>query len=283
MREAFRRSAAGFSRPQVLGPAAAFCFHTRPHFVPPEAAVIAASKYRGKVQPEVAAFLRAGNIVQTGSVFVQEQSAQRWAAGTIANKDVVVSQFKSFLESAGLLHVLMDKPPEYDVKPMSTRRREENLLATWGMMRVMSGQKLKGAEQYVSHVRTWYVRRTGYDFGVKGFGQEAGGAVKAIRSCREYFPPKNPTGDEGRSPVTLEILEALVTEAQASGDYSLATAHVLAFNGLYRMGELTATTRAFDWKEDLAETDVEFIPSYEHAVKVIVSANPRGTSGGTAR
>jgi hypothetical protein len=144
MREAFRRSAAGFSRPQVLGPAAAFCFHTRPHFVPPEAAVIAASKHRGKAQPEVAAVHRDGNIVQTGSVFVQEQSAQRWAAGTIANKDVVVSQFKSFLESAGLPHVLMDKPPEHDVKPMSMRRREENLLATWGMMRVMSGQRMKG-------------------------------------------------------------------------------------------------------------------------------------------
>jgi hypothetical protein len=85
----------------------------------------------------------------------------------IANKDVVVSQFKSFLESAGLLHVLMDKPPEHDAKPMSTRRREENLLATWGMMRVMSGQRMKGAEQHVSHARTWHARRTGYDFGVK--------------------------------------------------------------------------------------------------------------------
>jgi hypothetical protein len=127
--------------------------------------------------------------------------------------------------------------------------------------------RMKGAEQHVSQVRTWHKRRHGAEFGIKGTGTEAGGAVKAIRSCQECLPPKDVTADEGRSPVALPILKALTVDAMARGDVDVAVAEALAFNGLCRMGELTATDRRFDWKKDLTETDIEFEPSHEHATK----------------
>ena len=243
MQAAFRSSVSGVGKRMVLGRPASFSFDPTPGFVPPEAAVLAASKFKGRSQPAIAEFLRKGNIVQDGAKFAQEQAEKRWTAGTVKNKDVAVRHFLAFLAAAGKSEVASVTPAEDAPKLMSTRRREENLLATWGMLRVMSGQRMKGAEQYVSQVRTWYKHRHGAELGIKGSGTEAGGAVKAIRSCQEYFPPKNITADEGRSPVTLPILNALVVEAMARSDMDMAVAGALAFNGLYRMGELTATVR----------------------------------------
>lgn len=254
----------------VLGRPASFSFDPTPGFVPPEAAVLAASQFKGRSQPAIAEFLRKGNIVQDGTKFAQEQSEKRWAAGTVKNKHTAVRLFLAFLVAAGKSEVATVTPSEDAPKLISVRRREENLLATWGMLRVMSGQRMKGAEQCASQVRTWYKHLHGAEFGIKGTGTEAGGAVKAIRSCQEYFPPKNVTADEGRSPVTLPILKALVVDAMARGDVDVAVAEAVAFNGLYRMGELTATDRRFDWKKDLTEADIEFEPSYKHATKVIV-------------
>jgi hypothetical protein len=52
----------------------------------------------------------------------------------------------------------------------------------------------------------------------------------------------NPNADVGRSPITLEMLKALVLAALADGNVDLAAAMALAFNGLCRMGEVTAAT-----------------------------------------
>jgi hypothetical protein len=150
MQAAFRRSVAGFEKRMVLGRPASFSFDPTPGFVPLEAAALAASKFKGRSQPAIAEFLRKGNIVQDGAKFAQEQSEKRWAAGTVKNKFVAARHFLAFLAAAGKSEVATVTPAEDAPKLISVRRREENLLATWRMLRVMSGQRIKRQEHKIS-------------------------------------------------------------------------------------------------------------------------------------
>ena len=284
LHEAYGRSAAGIGRSSVLGRPVAYTYGSVPGYVPSEAAVAAASTYRGKVQPQVAAMLRDGRILDHGTSFLQDQSGMRWAVGTQKNKLTAVNQFKAFLDTAGLTCIIRAFDGD-EVKPLGAAKREENLLGVFGMTRVMAGLAIPTVESYIALIRTWYEWKCGAPLGIKGTDRACGGAVSAVRSLREYFPPKDPTADVGRSPVTLEILKALVLAALAVGKIDLATAMVLAFNGLYRMGELTATTGAFDFQVHLAETDITFLPSFEAAteVSIRIGASKADQDGETAR
>ena len=282
--EAYGRCAAGISRGGVLGRPVAYTFGSIPGYVPPASAVAAASTYRGKIQPKVAALLRDGRILDHGTSFLQDQSEMRWAAGTAKNKRTAVTQFKAFLETAGMSCIIRSFAGD-EVKSTGARRKEENLLGVFGMTRVMAGLAIPTVESYIALIRTWYEWKCGAPLGIRGGDGVCGGAVAAVRSLREYFPPKDPNADVGRSPITLEILKALVLAALADGNVDLAAAMVLAFNGLYRMGEITATKGAFNFQTHLAETDVTFLPSFAAAthVSIRIGASKADQDGETAK
>jgi hypothetical protein len=196
-----------------------------------------------------------------------------------------VKQFKAFLAASDMTSVVQDFPVGNQVKTLERSRKEENLLGVFGMLRVMAGISMAVAESYIALIRTWYEWYCGSKLGIKGTDGACGGAVNAVRSLREYFPPKDPEADTGKNPITIEILKALVIAAVAEGNYDLAAAMVLAFNGLYRMGEITATGGAFDYRVHLAETDVTFFPSLDNAthVSIRIGASKADQDGDTAR
>jgi hypothetical protein len=285
MRAAFADSAAGIGRRSALGKPITYSFGSNPNFRPSEAQILEASKYRGRAQPHVASILRGGQILNRGTAFLRDQAAQRWSAGTNKNRHTEVKQFKAFLAASGMTSVVQDFPVGNQVKTLERSRKEENLLGVFGMLRVMAGISMAVAESYIALIRTWYEWYCGSKLGIKGTDGTCGGAVNAVRSLREYFPPKDPEADTGRNPITIEILKALVIAAVAEGNYDLAAAMVLAFNGLYRMGEITATGGAFDYRLHLAETDVTFLPSLENAthVSIRIGASKADQDGDTAR
>lgn len=232
--------------------------------------MLAASTYRGRPQLHVAKMLRGGQILNVGTSFLQDQAERYLAPGTIKNKHTSVKQFTAFLEAAGLPEVFRNFPSENETKDLHISRKEENLLGIFGMTRVMAGLSIPVAESYIALIRTWYEQHCGSPFGIKGTRGNCGGAVRAVRSLREYFPPKDPDADTGKSPVTLEILRALVLKAMVNNHVDMAATIVLAFNGLYRVGELTATSGPFNYRTQLAETDVEFFPSFAAATQVTI-------------
>ena len=285
MHTAFAESAAGVGRKSLLGQPLAFSFGSNPSFRPSEAQIVEASKYRGQPQPHVASILRSGQILDRGTAFLRDQAAHRWAAGTNKNRHTAVKQFKAFLAASDMTAVLQNFPVGNQVKTLECSRKEENLLGVFGMLRVMAGVSMAVAESYIALIRTWYEWYCGSKLGIKGTDGACGGAVNAVRSLREYFPPKDPDADTGKSPITIEILKALVLAAMAEENFDMAAAMVLAFNGLYRMGEITATGGAFDYRLHLAETDVTFLPSFENAthVSIRIGASKADQDGDTAR
>ena len=50
----------------------------------------------------------------------------------------------------------------------------------------------------------------------------------------------------------------------------IGVAVAIAYAGLFRMGELTATEGAFDPVEDMSESDVQFLPSFWKANRVVI-------------
>jgi hypothetical protein len=286
MHTAFTESSAGIVGRSALGAPMTHSFGSDRTFQPSEAQILEASKHRGRPQPHIANVLRGGQILDHGTAFIRDQAAQRWSVGTNKNRHTAVKQFKAFLAASNMTSVVQNFPVGNQVKTLECSRKEENLLGVFGMLRVMAGISMAVAESYIALIRTWHEWHCGSKLGIKkGTDGACGGAVNAVRSLRECFPPKDPEADTGKSPVTLEILKALVIAAVAEGNYDMAAAMVLAFNGLCCMGEITATSGAFDYRLHLAETDVTFMPSFDAAthVSIRIGASKADQDGDAAR
>ena len=93
----------------------------------------------------------------------------RWAAGTAKNKRTAVTQFKAFLETAGMSCIIRSFAGD-EVKSTGARRKEENLLGVFGMTRVMAGLTIPTVESYIALIRTWYEWKCGAPLGIRGHG-----------------------------------------------------------------------------------------------------------------
>jgi hypothetical protein len=154
-------------------------------------------------------------------------------------------------------------------KDKQQRGMEEDLLTAFAMHRAFLGQGLKGVGTMISHVRTWYEHTYDEPLGTVGWASKASPTSKYVKSMQIYYPIKD-SECKKRAPLTRELAQIMVNEAKRRKTTDVGVAVLMAFAGLFRMGELTATAEAYDPVEDMAESDLRFIPSFWTAHSVVV-------------
>jgi hypothetical protein len=232
-----------------------------------------ATKFRGKVQTSVAEAVASGSFMASAAAYTRTQIEKRWAERTRKAKGKVMANFKDFLEAAGLGEEFLSTDDFTKDKSRKVRLQEEEVLAAYALMRLMAGQAPSGVLQYVSHIRTGYEHVWRLPFGYAGSMEGMSYTSKMVWSMREFFPRKDDE-DQRREPVSRDDLALMMRSAKRELSSVMATVMSVAWHGLFRMGELTATDRAFDWKVDVSENDVDFIPGCWNARYVRIRQGP---------
>jgi hypothetical protein len=92
---------------------------------------------------------------------------------------------------------------------------------------------------------------------------------KCIKSMQIHYPMKD-NECKKRAPLTQELTRLMVKAARRRASPDAGVAILVAFSGLFRMGELTATDQPCNPVEDMAENDLRFIPSFWTAHSVVM-------------
>ena len=243
-------------------------------YVPTNEAIVAAGRYRGKVNPDVDEALRRGDFSATTVQMVALDVMKKWRPRTQEAKQVAMKQFMGFLEATGRKRKFF--PEKRDVEARQwiapTATAEEQTLCEFAVMRVMAGAAPDTAGGTVSNVRTWcelMMDRTYGRVGTKAKASLTSEYLKAMKVSMYY--PEEDSKDHRRAPVTWPMAEMMVRAAKASGQRDMGVAVAIAFAGLFRMGELTSTeTRPFNALSDLSERHLDFHPSFWTATAVTV-------------
>jgi hypothetical protein len=223
------------------------------------------------------AALMSGSFERAASRVVAEDVINKWAKATQVVKEIAVRAFWRYLVAVGLEHKYFPADGSVPTKSPAQTHAEERSLANWALLRGMAGQMMSGVEGYVSHVRTWY--RTTYrsEFGQVGCRGNPSITSQYIKSMSRLFPPTKKTTDERREPITWPMVQLFLDAAERErwagnakwGDAGVAI-HT-AFAGLFRMGELTATSAdPFDPAVDLCEDSLLFDPTFWTATGVTI-------------
>jgi hypothetical protein len=238
-------------------------------YVPTATEANAASMFRGKVQQYAARHLQRGRVLQTTMEVVAADIAHRWRPKTQEDKCRAARNFQAFLTAVGMAAAVF---PANEVTPDKTkeqRGREEDLLTAFAMHRASLGQCLGGIATMVSHVRTWYEHTYDEPLGTVGWAAKMSPTSKYIKSMQIYYPIKD-NECKKRAPLTQEQTRLMVKTARQRTSPDVGVAILVAFAGLFRMGELTATDQPYNPVEDMAESDLRFIPSFWTAHSVVV-------------
>ena len=249
-------------------------------FVPAEADVLAACTFGGKVNQAAAAALRGGNFSMNTSGMVAKTLAEQWQSSTQAHKLGYVKKFMAYLRATGRqrlffpqVNVARDGRIDVDVTCKDGGRpaaEEEQVLCEFAVIRVMSGNTLESAGGVISHLRTWSRGILAKEFGCVGVGGRMSVTSQYLKALEGSFPPEN-SKDQRRAPFTWEMVETFYKRSVQIRWQDPGVAIAIAYAGLFRMGELTATeTRPFDALVDLAENDVTFRPTFWTADSVTI-------------
>jgi hypothetical protein len=149
----------------------------------------------------------------------------------------------------------------------------------------MQGQTCSGALQYVSHVRTWYATLWEQPFGNVGTQAHPSTTSQFVTSLQRFFPQQT-TDDDNRLPVTWQMVTQFVTASRGERRHDMGVLIAVCYAGLYRMGEMTSTTKSpFNTATEVTEDDVHFLPSFWNADRVVIhlGATKADQSGVKAR
>jgi hypothetical protein len=238
-------------------------------YIPTKLQAEAASRFRGRVQPNVVHALLEGKVMQTTVEMVAQDVALRWRPKTQEDKLRATKRFQDFLAAVGMLERIF---PANQVVPTKTEEQsgmEEDCLTGFAMNRAMAGHGLNGIYTIISHVRTWYELKFKVPLGRVGKNSKSSPTSQYIKSMQIYYPVKDDACKK-RKPMTRELVELVVREARRWEQMDIGVAVAIAYAGLFRMGELTATEGAFDPVEDMSESDVQFLPSFWKANRVVI-------------
>ena len=264
MIERFGRARQGIQDTQIMGPAEMRRQYS--DFVPTTAQAEAASQFRGKTQPHLVAVVRRGRVMQTTVEVVASDVAQRWRPKTQEAKERAAAKFQAFLTAVGIRDAIFPPSGRMPEKTQHQRGIEEDALTGFAVNRAMAGQGLKGVLGVISHVRTWYEHRFHEKLGMGGVGDTTSPTSKYVKAMEVYYPIKD-SPCKKRAPMTPARARLMEAAGRNRAD-DAGPAVVVAFAGLFRMGELTATDGGFDPVEDSCETDVAFYPSLWNATRV---------------
>ena len=239
-------------------------------YVPSRLEAEAASVYGGKIQPEMVELLMQGNVMQTAMEMVAQDIAQRWKPKTQSDKARAARQFQTFLTAVGMTELIFPTSERIPEKTKKQKGVEEDALTAFALHRAMMGQGMKGVGTAVSHVRTWYETLFKEELGTVGCKAKASPTSKYIKAMGAYYPVKDHTCKK-RRPMTKELVGIVMKEARRQQKDDIGVAVLTAHAGLFRMGELTASEGAYNPVEDLAERDLQFLPSFWNANRVVVN------------
>jgi hypothetical protein len=269
----FRREAGGTAPDAVLG--------NRPmgqyaqYFQPDEADVLDACGYNGKISAAAADALRTGNFSRTTTGMISKGIETQWQAATIEAKHRYVQKFMAFMRATGRKAAFFPELEDDERHAGTwthepTTRDQENALCEFAVLRVIAGNTPDSAAGIISHIRTWSRVVLVREFGIVGSGSRKSTTSQYLAAMRNFFPPDN-SKDKRREPFTWPMVEMINKHAAKVKWMDPGVAVAIAYAGLFRMGELTSTeVRPFHPVLDLAETDVQFLPSFWGANRVVI-------------
>lgn len=266
--ERFGQAQRGEAVQRTLG--AAMIRRTYGQHVPSQEQADAASRFRGKVQPGLANAMMSGRVMQTTVEMVAEDVALRWRPKTQADKLRATQNFQAFLAAVGMLEAVFPASQIVPAKTDMQKGVEEDCLTGFALNRAMAGQGMNGIATVISHVRTWYETCFHEPLGMVRMKAKCSPTSEYIKSLGVYFPVNTDDKCKKRKPMTQELVEAVTKATQRMGHRDVGVAVAIAYAGLFRMGELTATEGAFDPIEDMCESDVTFLPSFWKANRVVI-------------
>jgi hypothetical protein len=251
------------------------------YFKPQEKDVLEACRFRGRSTNEAAGALRGGNFSATTIAMVSKGIEKQWQPATVEAKHGYVRKFLAFMRATGrrtrFFPELVDdggagtialREPAAVMRP--TAGEEEQSLCEFAVLRVMAGNATESAEGIVSHIRTWSRSILVREYGVVGMGGRMSMTSQYLQALQEFFPPTN-SDDKRREPFTWPMIQLIQEHAKKVRWEDPGVAVAVAYAGLFRMGELTATeTRPFDPVLDMAENDLKFYPTFWTANRVVV-------------
>jgi len=230
--------------------------------------------FNGRVQTELLTAVMSGDFDIGANEMVSVDVLQRWTTSTRKAKARAVSLFLAHLRIVGTLSTFFPEAGDPPAFSLAHSRLQERALCSFALLRILAGQTIKGTLGYVSHVRTWY--RTIYlaPFGDVGTQGSPSLTTQYATSLRTHFPVKD-TETEARLPVTWSMVALFITEQLPSYRENWGICAAVAFAGLYRLGELCSTEhRPFDSAIDLCESDLQFLPSFWDADRVVINLGP---------
>ena len=237
-------------------------------FVPTVPQAEAASKFRGKVQPHLRDLLLGGRVMQTAVEVIAADLAMKWRPRTQSAKHRAAAAFQAFLVSVGMLEAVFPASEDTPTKTKQQTGMEEDLLTGFAMNRAMAGQALKGVSNVISHVRTWYELLFGALLGTVGCYAKASPTSQHLKSMSMYYPIKEDSTCRKRAPLTQPMVSTIMSDSRRQPTLDKGAAVLVAYAGLFRMGELTSTEGSFDPVEDLSESDLTFVPNFWTATHV---------------
>jgi hypothetical protein len=230
----------------------------------------AASVCRGKIQPEMVELLLQGNVMQTTMEMVAQDIAQRWKPKTQSDKARAAQQLQTFLRAVGMTERIFPASERIPEKTKKQSGVEEDALTAFALHRAMMGQGMKGVGTAVSHARTWHETLFKEELGTVGCKAKASPTSQYIKAMGVCYPVKDHTCKK-RRPMTKELVGMVLKEARRQQKDDIGVVVLTAHAGLFRMGELTASEGAYNPAEDMAERDLQFLPNFWNANRVVIN------------
>jgi hypothetical protein len=229
-----------------------------------------AACFRGKVQPGAVANLMAGRFMQTSVEMVSQDIATRWRPKTQSAKARAARQFQAFVKAVGMSETIFPSSEQIPTKTKHQTGVEEDALTAFALHRAMLGQSPKGTCTTVSHVRTWHETIFKEELGRVGTRAKASPTSQCVQAMKGYYTIKDHSCVK-RRPMNRGLVKLVLIESRRNGRDDVGVAVLAAFAGLFRMGELAASEGACDPIEDMAERDLQFVPNFWDAKKVIIN------------
>jgi hypothetical protein len=208
------------------------------------------------------------------TTYVQHYREQKWAVSTRLSKDAALRNFYDFLQGAGIADDILQSCDLSAEKSRAQMLREEDVLCSYAMMRIMAGQSPAGALQYVSHIRTAYKHIWRAPFGLVGDIAGMSYTSEVVKSLRHVSEFMTKSDDQKRFPINQDSLALLVQRAISTNQLPMAAVMATAWGGLFRMGELTAAATPFNPALHITEADLTFQPTFWTATHVVIREGP---------
>ena len=228
--------------------------------------IIKACSFKGAVDPRLRSAMESGSIVEDTRTMAAGDVMRQWSSRTRDAKTKAVETFRAYLRATNRDNVFFPA----NGQQACSKENEEGVLCEFGVMRMMAGNSADAVLSMISHIRTWCYAVLNRVFGNKGSLTQRPYTSQVLKGMRGYGV-KDIKMEIKRSALSWEEIIMIKGDEPDSNRSNSIVAVAVAFAGLFRMGELTSTSRAtFDPVRDLCERNVYFAPSFWTATQVTI-------------